>query len=119
MKKALFATLITTSLLTGCASQNVGNSNEDVDTYDISGISSTATIHSKLTTDVNISGMEHIVNIETDVRNLHISGLNNTIHFADGVVVEKCTLSGSDNVAVKTGTVKIYCINSGTDNKGF
>ena len=107
--------------LIGCGGS--GNSepliSERIDTVIISGSGGSSTINSSNRTDLTISGLNNTIEIETDLRNLVISGSNNLLNFEDGVAIQACTLSGSDNTATISGNASINCNDTGSANMGF
>jgi hypothetical protein len=94
-------------------------SSQTINVVSISGVGGTTTVNRSGLTDLDLSGTNNTVNVETDIRNIDISGVNNLINFADGVEVENCEISGSDNSAIAAGELTINCSDSGVGNSGF
>jgi len=93
-----------------------GNAN---DTVAVSGVGQTITVNSVDKTDLDISGIGNTINIETDLGALTLSGEDNVLNFASGIVVDSCAVSGTGNTAQKAGPVTMTCDDSGVGNTGF
>lgn len=121
MKSLLIAFLIFN--LVGCGgSDGQGGeflSSERLNIVLVSSSGSSETINSSNRTDLTITGLNNTIDIETDLRELVISGSNNLLNFSDNIAVQSCTVSGDDNSALMAGSVNMSCNITGSGNTGF
>jgi len=85
----------------------------------VSGSEGSQTVNNKNRTDLTITGISNTVSIETDLRKLVVSGGNNLLNFTDNISVGSCTVSGSDNSVVRSGSLTMNCKVTGAGNVGF
>jgi hypothetical protein len=85
----------------------------------VSSSDSSEIVNSSNRTDLTITGLNNTIEIETDLRNLVISGGNNLLNFSENIDVQSCIVSGSDNSLVTSGNLTIDCNVTGAGNIGF
>ena len=92
---------------------------QDGEAVVITGTAQMLTINNDEITDLTIGGINHTVNIESNIGALSINGSNILVRFAAGVSVDNCTVAGSDNTAERGENVSLNCIVEGAGNIGF
>ncbi len=127
MKKMLIVIcILSISACSGASSSsggsNSGGSNSGKSknkSIDISGKNVTVTINEAKKVDLDITGIDNIIYIESDIGTLDVTGIGNNLYFSSGVTVDECEVSGIDNYAEKEDDVTMTCEVSGTNNIGF
>jgi len=109
------------SVLSACSGGDNDNflSGESVVSVNVAGSAGSETVDNTSKTDLTISGANNTVNIESDLRKLIVSGGNNILNFSDEIVVDSCTVTGSDNSVIRAGALTMECSDSGAGNIGF
>jgi hypothetical protein len=115
----LFILLI--SLIISCSSSNDDPTSAS-ESHTVSGVGRVVTVNSTNKTHLTISGRDNTIYIESNLGNLIVSGVNNLLTFSDDISVDRCIVSGENNIAQNAqnnDTVIMSCVIGGVGNSGF
>lgn len=84
-------------------------SQTQIQTIDIVTTGITTDISYSEPVNLSISGIANTVNIDSDIANLTLEGMNNILIFGDGVSVDQCVVPGSDNTLQKPAAMNLSC----------
>ncbi len=114
MKNASFVIFFSVALM-GCGGSDSGGR----PLFQHVTSSSTITYNNDTVHDVQITGSGNTINLETDVGHFQLDGSNNLVNLSEGVSVESCDVTGSDNTAQREGNNSMNCSVVGSGNQGF
>jgi len=94
-------------------------SSSKIEQISVSGVGESSVVNSQRKVSLTIDGINNTVSIQSNITELTVSGTNNLLNFADGVEINSCSISGSDNLAKREGALIMSCQVTGAGNTGF